>query len=68
MTLRTIDPVAGTDSGGEARYLSVPGLIVLSGLSVQLEKRKRLIRSFFVCPPYPAPRGEANRHLRDPAG
>ena len=26
MTLRTIDPVAGTDSGGAARYLSVPGL------------------------------------------
>ena len=26
MTLRTIDPVAGIDSGGEARYLSVPGL------------------------------------------
>ena len=26
MTQRTIDPVAGTDSGGEARYLSVPGL------------------------------------------
>ena len=26
MTQRTIDPVAGTDSGGAARYLSVPGL------------------------------------------
>ena len=27
MAFRTIDPVAGIDSGGEARYLSVPGLI-----------------------------------------
>ena len=27
MEARTIDPVAGTDSGGDSRYLSVPGLI-----------------------------------------
>ena len=27
MEVRTIDPVAGTDSGGDSRYLSVPGLI-----------------------------------------